>query len=113
MDSIQTKKIIKVQVGDIPPYELSISALDIIKLFKKIVKDHGPTATLEYDGQFHYAYESSPSPRFIITICREETDTEFTKRLEQEKLSKEAREERDRKELIRLEKYFAEKKWNH
>lgn len=104
-----TKKIIKVVVEDVSPYEFDTTLSSVKEKVDELIKEHGPDAHLDWDPDHWFPYDSSPSPRFRIRIDREETDEEYKARLEQERKIKEDQDERDRKEFERLKKKFEAK----
>lgn len=94
---------------DVSPYEFETSLGDLHARIGQWIAKFGHDARLDWDAHFHYEYDSSPSPRFSILRDREETDTEFTIRVAQEKAAQEARGAGERAEYERLQAKFGKK----
>ena len=102
------KRIITETKTDVSPYDFETSLGDLYARIGHWIQKYGHDARLDWDPNFHYPYEQSPSPRFNIQVQREETDTECEARVAAEKAAKDAREARDRAEFERLKKQFGE-----
>lgn len=97
------------EVGSISPYDFDCKLKDIKLHIDSLIMQYGENAELVWDGSFHYAYDSSPSPRYEINIHCEETDDEFSARIAVEQAQKDARDLRDLAEMKRLQAYFDSK----
>ena len=106
---INKKKILVENVEDIAPYDLECTLAELNDKVQDWIVKYGPTARIDWEPNFYYAYDQNPSPRFNIQRNREETDEEQEKRIRLEKESKQAREARDRAEFERLKKVLGEK----
>jgi len=104
------KKIIQTTMDDISPYELEMDLAELRARVDEWIEKYGPDARLDWDKYHYYPYESEPSPRFNILVSREETDAEFTNRLENEKSQRLAVELRERQEFERLQQKFGKAK---
>ncbi len=100
------RKIVHENINDVSPSELEGRLIDLRDMLNSWIEKYGPTARLNWDPNFHYDYESTPSSRFNILRDREETDTELEARLDKEKKYKEAIDERERTELARLQQKY-------
>jgi hypothetical protein len=105
-----TKKQIKVRETTVSPYDFNRTLKDVKGHIDFLIASYGEDAELEWDGNFHYDYDSSPSPHFEVNIRREENDTEYNKRLQDEAERKVTIEKREAAEFARLQKKFMEKK---
>jgi hypothetical protein len=103
------KQIITVDVEDISPYDFESTLGNVKARIEDFIAKYGIDARLSWDPNFWYQYDSSPSPRFNVSINREETDAEYDKRILNEKTNASMQEERERKEFERLQSKFGAK----
>lgn len=103
------RKIITEQVDDLSMWEMEGTLQDVLARIEGLIAKHGPEARLDYNAHFYYPYESVPSPRYELTIKREETDAEAKQRLMQEAEHNRKREENEKAEFERLAKKYGEK----
>lgn len=102
------KRIITETKADVSPYDLATSLGDLHARIGQWIQQYGHDATLDWDPNFHYAYEHSPSPRFNIQVQRKETDQEYETRVAAEAAAQQVREARERAEFERLKNKFGE-----
>jgi len=108
MKNKSTKRIITETKDQISPYDFETSLGNLHARIGQLMLEHGHTATLDWNPDFHYPYDQSPSPRFNIIVRREETEKEYETRISYENAIKEASEARDRAEFERLKKQYGE-----
>lgn len=101
-----TKKIVTVCDREMHPYDIEGSLKDALALIKDLIEEYGEDTKLNWNPYNHYPYDSEPTPIFEILINREETDEEYSKRLEQEAKYKAAQEARDRAAYEELKKKY-------
>ncbi len=105
----EQRKTISAEVSEISPYEFDTSLGSVRDQIAELIAKHGADARFDWQPNFYYAYDNNPSPRFVLKVERLENDEEFEKRISQEKILKDLREERDRVEYERLNKLFGKK----
>jgi len=103
------KRIITVNLSEVSPYELEGTLADVAGQIQIWIEQHGPTARLNWEPDHWPQYNDSPSPQYSIRHDREETDTEYNKRIVEEDIQRSTQDERDRKEFERLAKKFGKK----
>ena len=104
------KRIIsKVVKEDIFPHEFETSLGNLHAKIRRLISTFGHDARLDWDENFHYAYDSSPSPRFRLLVNQPETDAEYEKRLSEENAHRIAVEKHELDELARLQAKFGNK----
>jgi beta-phosphoglucomutase-like phosphatase (HAD superfamily) len=103
------RKIVTEQVDDVSLWEFDGTLTNAMRVIQDLIAKHGPEARLYYNAHFYYPYESSPSPRYEITIKREENDAELNKRLVEEAEQTRQREKRELEEFKRLSEKFGAK----
>lgn len=106
MNTSNNKKLVKVDIDNLSPSDLDGSLNDLRNQIEGLINKHGKDAKIYYDKYHHYQYDHEPSPRFDISIQREETDDEYNKRIEYESARKKAQEARDLAEYNRLKDKF-------
>lgn len=100
------RKIINEQVDDVSMWEMEGTLATVLERIQELIKKHGPEARLDYNGNFYYPYENSPSPRYELYVKREETDKEFMDRRSEERRYQEERDAREKAEFERLAKKY-------
>lgn len=108
MNKKSPKRMVSDIRNDISPYDFEGSLADLQVRICQWIEQYGPGARIDWDPNFHYSYDPDPSPRYNITVDREETDDEYKDRLAQEKKWQDDRDARDRAEFERLQKKFGE-----
>lgn len=76
------KLIIHESLGEISPYDLEGDVQGIQDRFSVWVEQYGPTIKISWEPDNWEPYSDSPTPIYRITREREETDEEFTQRLD-------------------------------
>lgn len=100
------KKMIWGEVTSDSPSWLDGTLGEALKRIQYYINKYGSDARIDYNGDFYYPYESSPSPKISILIHREETDAEYAKRTAYEAKWQAEQAERDRVQYERLKKQF-------
>lgn len=103
------RKIITENVDDVSTYEFEGTLQNVLEHVQRLIEKHGPEARLDYNAHFYYPYENIPSPRYELTIKREESDAEAKQRLMQEAEETRKRNEREKAEFERLAKKYGAK----
>ena len=94
------------QLSEVSPYLFEGSLDKVRKEIDTLISLYGSDATLDWEPDFYYPYDSRPSPRFTVTKERDETDEECNKRIANEARTSKEREENERREFERLYKKF-------
>lgn len=102
------KRIITETKIDVSPYDFETSLADLHARIGQWIQQYGHNARLDWQPDFHYAYDQNPSPRFNIQVQREETDAELETRVAGENAAKAVRDARERAEFERLKSKFGE-----
>lgn len=102
-----TKRIVKRELRIFSPYDFDGNLGDILSEIQDLVDLYGKDVRLDFEPDFYYPYESSPSPRFVIYGNREETDAEYATRLDREATEKARQDARDLAEFNRLKSKFS------
>jgi len=92
---MENKQTITVKVESLSFWELLGTLDSSLEKIQNLIKLHGGSASMNYHSTDDYGY--------TITVTRQETDKEFTERLDYE-----TEELRDRKEFARLSKKFSQ-----
>jgi hypothetical protein len=103
------KKVITDTSNHFSPSDFEGMLTDARDRIRDLINDYGPSARLYFDRDFHYDYDSNPSPQFFIHFSRDETNEEFEKRVKEEEQKKAAIEAREFAEYQRLQKKFGSK----
>lgn len=103
-----TKKTIRVTVDNIK-YELEGTLETAIEVLQRYSKELGPTAGLSIGERCDsYSYSDTQYAYVELSIEREETDEEYSLRLQQEEAHRLRIEEHERKEYNRLATKYKE-----
>jgi hypothetical protein len=105
----QNNRTVTESKDEFSPYDLEGSLVDLRNRIDAWISAYGNTARLDWDANFHYAYDPNPSPKFSILVDRPETKEEHDARTAVEAAALLARENREREEFDRLQKKFGAK----
>ncbi len=103
------RKTITETIDEISPWDFSASLGDVKENLERLIKQHGVGAILYWQADHHYAYDSNPSPIFLLRKERAETDKEFDDRVASEKRLAADILQREQEEFERLSKKFGKK----
>lgn len=110
-NTIQMKKAIKqVKVDQISPYNLDRTLGEIKVYIDELIGAYGADARFDWNPNFYYDYDNSPSPIFNVIIDREETDEEFAARCKKEEERANEVNAQERAEFERLSAKFGKVK---
>jgi hypothetical protein len=109
MRSVKNYKTITENVGYVSPFDFDGTLAKVVEHLQIIISKHGPDARLDYDSNYYYDYDTTPSPRYHIRKDRQETDAEYENRIAQSKAENALREEREKAEFERLSKKWGPK----
>ncbi len=108
-ESWRKKKIIQVTVEEFSGYDFDVKASDVIEKMNLLIQQYGPDVRLDYDRDYHYPYDSSPTPMYFVKIQRLETDDEWKKRITEYEFLLKQTEQQEREQLAKLKSKFGEK----
>lgn len=100
---------IKTHVDDISTWEFEGPLSLILERVQDLIKQHGPDAHCYYNSRFYYDYDNEPTPRYELSIEREETDDELKVRMLEQAEYIRKREEAEKAEFERLSQKFGAK----
>lgn len=107
--SRRQRQIINASEDDISGYDLDGKVSAVIDRMNDLIKKYGPDVSLDWDPNYHYPYDESPSPRFWVKVSRPETDDEMATRIAQEEKLLNEHTERERRQYEALKSKFGDK----
>lgn len=96
------KKLMKIEVKQL---QTEGGVANLIKELYNTLNTYGTSGVLTYEVETVTAYDDSWT-EFTIYLNREETDAEYSQRLDVEKVREKIQEEREKKEFERLKAKF-------
>jgi hypothetical protein len=103
------RQTITVTALEISPYDFEGTLVDMRNKIRDWIDQYGPCARVNWNPDNWPQYNDSPSPQFEIQVFREETDAEWTKRINTNETLAKMKAERDLAEYNRLKKLFGDK----